>query len=224
MSLVMAPLKHFGRATARRVLDRAQRRGHASAMRAFLATAAVLTAFAIVACRPAHLRVKEYVYPAWGFKASFQTPPETKEEPAAADGSTLHNFLAEAHTHNHDFFVAAFDVRRDNPGVDAFADSVGPAFAKAIGGEAEGHTYVATFEDLMGREIPIDKDGKPFATMRVFQAGGRYYEVVAVSNYGPSDPAVNDFLYSFHAIDAKGAVTNDIEPAAPAANAASPSR
>jgi hypothetical protein len=29
---------------------------------------------------------------------------------------------------------------------------------------------------------------------------------------------VDDFLYSFHAIDANGAVTNDIASAAPAAN------
>jgi hypothetical protein len=190
-------------------------------MRALPAAMAILAALTLAACGPAHLRVKAYAYPAWGFKASFQRPPEIKEEPAAADGSTPHNFLAEAHTHNHDFFVAAFDAPGDNKGVDAFADSVGPAFAKAVGGEARGTTYVATFEDLMGREIPIDKDGKPFATMRVFQAGGRYYEVGAVSNYGPSDPAVNDFLYSFHAIDAKGAVTNDIAPAAQGSNAAS---
>ena len=50
----------------------------------------------------------------------------------------------------------------------------------------------------MGREIQVSKDGKPYATMRVFLAGGRFYEVVAVSNYGPSDPASNAFLYSFH--------------------------
>jgi len=182
--------------------------------------AAVLTALALAACKPAHLPVKEYVYPAWGFEASFQAPPATKDDPAGPDGSP-HNFLAEAHTHDYDFVVTAFDARNDQRGVDAFADSVGPGLAKAVGGEAQVKTYVATFENLMGRQILIEKDGKPFATMRVFQAGGRYYEVVAVSNYGPSDPAVDDFLYSFHALDANGAVTNDIAPAAPAANAPS---
>jgi len=184
-------------------------------MRALPAAAVILTALAIAACRPAHLRVKEYVYPAWGFKASFQTPPVIKDEPASADGSTPHNFLAEAHTHNHDFAVTACDCF-GHTDLDALSNDLGSRLATGMGGQMEGKTYVATFEDLMGREIQFNKDGKPYATVRVFQAGGRSYQVLAVSNYGPSDPAVDDFLYSFHAIDAKGAVTNDIAPAAQA--------
>jgi hypothetical protein len=201
-------------------LDRAAATDQARSMRALPAAAVVLTALVLSACRPAHLPVKEYVYPAWGFKASFQTAPVTKDEPGA--GSSPHNFLAEAHTHDYDFVVTAFDAPDGRPDLDTFADGVGPSLAKAMGGEAQVKTYVATFENLMGRQIQIDKDGKPFATMRVFQTGGRLYEVLAVSNLGPSDPAVDDFLYSFHAIDPSGAVTNGIAPAAPAANAPSP--
>ena len=144
-----------------------------------------------------------------------------KDEPASADGSTPHNFLAEAHTHDYDFVVTAFDVSQSHPDLDTLSDDLGSRLAKALGGQVEGKTYVATFENLMGRETQISKDGKPFATMRVFEAGGRFYEVVAVSNYGPSDPAAVDFLYSFHALDAHGDVTNDIAPPATASNAPS---
>jgi hypothetical protein len=189
-------------------------------MRVFPVTAVILTAFAIAACKPAPLPVKEYVYPSWGFKASFQTPPAITDQPASADGSTPHNFLAEAHTHDYDFVVTAFDVSAQ-PDIDTLSDDLGSRLAKYVGGQVAGKTYVATFENLMGREIQISKDGKPFATMRVFVAGDRFYQVVAVSNFGPSDPAVDDFLYSFHALDAHGHVTNDSAPAAPASNAPS---
>jgi hypothetical protein len=57
-------------------------------MRLFRLAGVILTAFALAACKPAPLPVKEYVYPSWGFKASFQTPPAIKDEPASADGST----------------------------------------------------------------------------------------------------------------------------------------
>lgn len=184
--------------------------------------AAVLAALAVAACGPGPIRVKEYDYPAWGFKASFQAPPAITEEPASADGKTPHNILAEAHSHNHDFVVTACECPQLPTDLDALSDYLGQHFAKGVGGEVASTTYVATFEDLMGREIRINKDGKPFATIRAFVAGGRSYQVIAVSNYGPSDPAVNDFLYSFHVLDAQGHVTNDIAPAAPPSNTAPP--
>jgi hypothetical protein len=190
-------------------------------MRVSPVVAVILTAFAIAACRPARLPVKEYVYPSWGFKASFQTPPVIKDEPASADGSTPHNFLAEAHTHDDDFVVTACECSQAPTDLDGLSDYLGAHFAKGVGGQVEGKTYVATFENLMGREVQISKGGKPFATLRVFAVGGRSYQVVAISNYGPSDPAVSDFLYSFHALDAHGDVTNDIAPAASASNAPS---
>jgi hypothetical protein len=187
-------------------------------MRVFPVAAVILTAFAIAACKPAPLPVKQYAYPSWGFKASFQTQPVIKDEPASADGSTPHNFLAEAHTHDYDFVVTAFNVAQSPSDLDTLSDDLGSRLAKASGRQVEGTTYVATFENLMGREIQVSKDGKSFATMRVFVAGNRFYEVYAASNHGPSDPAVVDFLYSFHALDAHGDVTNDIAPAAPASN------
>ena len=182
-------------------------------MRLFRLAGVILTAFALAACKPAPLPVKEYVYPSWGFKASFQTPPAIKDEPASADGSTPRTFLAEAHTHDYDFVVTAFDIAQAHPDLDALSDDLGSRLAKALGAQVDGKTYVATFENLMGREIQFSKGGLPFATMRVFVAGGRFYQVVALSNFGPSDPAVSDFLYSFHALDAHGDVTNDIAPA-----------
>jgi hypothetical protein len=190
-------------------------------MRVSSVAAVTLTAFAIAACRPARLPAKEYVYPSWGFKASFQTQPVIKDEPASADGSTPHNFLAEAHTHDDDFVVTACECSQSPTDVDGLSDYLGSHFAKGVGGQVASKTYVATFENLFGREIQISKDGKPFATLRVFAVGGRSYQVIAVSNYGPSDPAVVRFLYSFHALDANGDVTNNIAPAAPASNAPS---
>jgi hypothetical protein len=175
--------------------------------------AVVLAAFAVAACKPTRLPVKEYAYPAWGFKASFQTQPVIKDEPASADGTTPHNFLAEAHTHDDDFVVTACDCSQNPADIDGLSDYLGQHFATGVGGKVEGKTWVATFENLMGREIRISKDGKPYATIRVFAAGNRSYQVIAVSNYGPSDRAVIRFLYSFHALDAHGDVTNDIAPA-----------
>jgi len=189
-------------------------------MRHLTLLAICAAALALAGCGGHPIRTKEYVYPAWGFKASFNVPPETKDTPAAADG-TPHSFLAEAHTPNHDFVVTAFDAAPGHD-LDSFGDSASASLAKAMGGVVQGQTYVATFEDLMGREYRIDKAGKPFATLRVFNVGDRFYEVLAVSIYGPSDPAVSDFLYSFHALDAKGDVTNGLSPTAPASNGPAP--
>ena len=189
-------------------------------MRRLTLLAVCVAALALAGCGH-RIKTKEYVYPAWGFKVSFNVPPETKDTPAAADG-TPHSFLAEAHTHNHDFVVTAFDIPPPHGDLDGFGDSTSAYIAKHQGGQVQGQTYVATFEDLMGREFRIDKNGRPYATMRVFQVGDRFYEVIAVSAHGPSDPAVSDFLYSFHALDAKGEVTNGLSPAAPASNGAAP--
>jgi hypothetical protein len=174
-------------------------------MRRLLILPLVALALCLGACRQ---RVKEYDYPAWGFRISFASPPEVEDKAALPDG-TPHSFTADLDSGVRDFAIEANDApgTRD---IDQLVDAMIPLMLKGIPkGEVTSHTYAATIEGLMGRQLDISVGGKPIYRVHVFLAGGRLYTIVAKSALGVDDPAVDQFLYSFHTL-----------PGAPAANAA----
>jgi hypothetical protein len=175
----------------------------------------VATALALAACKPAP-PFKEYPYPAWGFVARFWGPPQVVEAPPGP--GKPHSLLLESKEGGRDFVVSVGEGVR--PGVDI--DQIGPDYAqraaKAMGGEVGIETYASTGEGVLGREYPITKDGKPYATIRAFVANGRFYEIGAQSPLGPDDPAVKGFLETFRITSAPPAVPPP--PANGATNAA----
>ncbi|HXQ17276.1 MAG TPA: hypothetical protein VN814_21880 [Caulobacteraceae bacterium] len=177
-------------------------------MRATTAVAAGLVLLSLAACaRPP----KEYDYPAWGFAASFQAPPKLTETPAAPDGSRGHSLLVASNSGLYDFEVFALEAPPPAKSIDEFTDAAAPVVAKSLGDEVGPTTYVATVQltnQAMGREVQITKDGRPVFAMRVYQAGGRYYQVIARAPLGPTDPAAVAFLDSFKIIPATSGATN----------------
>jgi hypothetical protein len=179
---------------------------------AAVAVAAGLVALSLASCSPPP---KQYDYPAWGFSAAFPDPPKLTETPAAPDGSQGHSLLVASDTNLHQFEVYTIEQPTPGQSIDEFADAAGPIVAHSLGGEVESHTYVATVQltdQAMGREILIIKHDKPLVKMRVYIVGAKYYQIVARSAFGPSDPAAVAFLDSFK-----------ILPAAPGAGNAAPS-
>jgi hypothetical protein len=167
-------------------------------MRDIVAVAAGLVALSLVSCAPPP---KQYRYPAWGFSASFQAPPKVTETPA--EGSTLHSLSAEVDSGLDDFVVFVFDAPQPIKPIDEFTNAAAPIVARTLGGAVGPKTYVATVQltdQAIGREVQIIKAGRPFAVMRVYQAAGRFYEVAARSQLGPTDPAAVAFLDSFKII------------------------
>jgi hypothetical protein len=174
--------------------------------------AAGLAALSLASCSPPP---KEYDYPAWGFSASFPGPPKLTETAAAADGSAGHSLLVASDTDLHQFEVFAIEQPSAGQSIDEFADAAGPTVAHSVGGEVESHTYVATVQltdQAMGREILITKHDRPLVKMRVYVVGGRYYQIVARSRFGPSDPAAVAFLDSFKILPTAPAAANATPP------------
>jgi hypothetical protein len=182
-------------------------------MRAPRAVAALLAATALASCMPGPPATKDYAYPAWGFKAAFQAPPTETAQPASADGTTPSAYLVEASAGGRDFAVWAADVSKANVTLDELASSASDHVAKGLGATAGIPAYAATGGGVEGREYAFTKDGKWQASMSVFLAGGRFYEVIAKSALGEDDPAVKNFLFSFTPLGG-GPATN----AAPATN------
>jgi hypothetical protein len=164
-------------------------------LRTILTAAALLATLALAACKPP---MKPYDYPQFGFRASFPSPPKITDRPGWPDGSEVHADIVESSGGGRDFAVWVGDVSRANLSIDELTDGAAKHVADGLGGEPGVRTYVATSEGVMGREVPIKKQGAIFVNMRVFLAGGRFYEVVGNSSMGPDDPAVRAFLDSFH--------------------------
>jgi len=178
-------------------------------MRVLLILAATLAAVCLGACKAPPPATKEYAYPAWGFRISFQSPPKVTDAPAQPDG-TPRSFNAEADGGGRDFAINANDAPDNGKTIDALADSAAELIAKELKAETTIKTYAATTEGVMGRQFDVTDGGRPVARVRVFLAGGRFYVLAAKSAYGLEDPAVDDFLYSFHASSA--AATNATQP------------
>jgi hypothetical protein len=157
-------------------------------------------ALTLASCTPPP---KEYDYPAWGFSAAFLAQPKLTETPAAPDGSRGHSLLVASNTGLDDFEVFALEAPPPAKAIDEFTDAAAPVVAKSLGDEVGATTYVATVQltnQAMGREVQITKNGRPVFDMRVYQAGGRYYQVIARGPLGPTDPAAVAFLDSFKII------------------------
>ncbi len=148
------------------------------------------------ACVP-RAPMKQYDYPALGFSVSFPAPPERTDVPATA--SQPAEVLLGAESGPRDFAVSVADVADPSRSLDLLADAAAARMAKGLGGEASDQAYAATPEGLLGRELVIRRSGRSVAKIRIYLAGGRFYILVAKSALGASDPAVDDFLTSFHA-------------------------
>jgi hypothetical protein len=163
-----------------------------------IAVAVVLASASLAACKPAVAPTKEYAYPAWGFKASF--PAQPKETDTPVQGDKPHGFLAEYQDGSHDFAVLTVDTSRPPTDLDEMADAAAGFLAQSSGSVAGVKAYAATSDGVDGREVALTKGGRTIATLRFFVAGGRFYQVAARSILGGDDPAVKDFLFSFHAL------------------------
>lgn len=178
-------------------------------MRTLLAPAIILAAAAaLAACKPAAPPAKEYAYPAWGFKAAFPAAPTETNQPGPPDGSAPNADLVEAIGGGRDFAVWAADVSRTGMSLDELGKSAAEHVSQGFSATAGVPAYAATSEGVMGREYQMTKGGQWQATMRVFLVGGRFYEVIGKSALGRDDPALKNFLFSFHATGAAAAATN----------------
>ena len=164
---------------------------------------AALIAIPLAACGPAALATRDYSYPDWGFKAAFPAAPTRTPHAAAADGSAPASELFEAAVGGRDFAVWAADVSKTRMSLDDLAEGGSQHVAQGLAATPGVPAYAATAEGVMGREFSFSKDGRWAASMRVFLAGGRAYEVIGQSVYGQDDPALKDFLFSFHTLGAK---------------------
>jgi hypothetical protein len=142
-------------------------------MRALPTIAAVLAAVALASCTPGTPATKDYAYPAWGFKASFQAPPLVTSDPGTADGSKPPSTTVGVNSGGRDFAVWAADVSKADLSIDDLTSSASDHVSKELGFTPSIPAYAATSEGVEGRELSFTKDGRWQATMRVFVSGGR---------------------------------------------------
>ena len=177
-------------------------------MRIHRPLAAALVLLALAGCdRPP---AKEYDYPAWGFAATFKTPPRVKESPAKADG-TPRGFTVIEDEGADDFSIYVGEVGPTPKTIDQVADIGAPILAKAVGGDVGSRTSVATAPtetQAIGRKVSITRNGQPFLELRIFLVNGRYYQVAGRTSSGPQDPDAQAFLDSFHIIPAPPVAAN----------------
>jgi hypothetical protein len=173
-----------------------------------LPAALVLAAVAVAACKPAAPPTREYAYPAWGFKASFPAPPTETNQPGSRENLTPNAYLVEANADGRDFAVWAADISKATLSLDDLASATSENIGKGLNATPSIPTYAATSEGAMGREFSFTQNGRWQATVRVFVSGGRAYQVIAKSALGQDDPAVSDFLFSFHTLGGAPAATN----------------
>jgi hypothetical protein len=181
------------------------------------AVAVILATSVLAACKPAQAPTKAYAYPAWGFEASFPAPPKETDTPA--EGDNPHAFLTEYQDGSHDFLVWTADVSQKQPDIDQMADAASSILAQQTGSVAGVKAYTATGDGVDGREVSFTKDGRTVATLRFFLVGGRLYQVAARSILGGDDPAVKDFLSSFHTLGGAPAEGSAAPPTNAVANA-----
>jgi hypothetical protein len=172
-----------------------------------VAAAILLAALALAACKFAP-PTKPYAYPAWGFDVSFPAAPVETKLPGAPNGATPSADRVEASADGRHFAVWAADVSRTGMALDDLAKAASGFIAKQMKATAGAPAYVATSDGVLGREYQLTSGGKWRATLRVFLAGGRFYEVIGSSPLGQDDPAVKDFLISFHTLGAPAAAGN----------------
>jgi hypothetical protein len=139
---------------------------------------------------------KEYVFPAWGFAASFRGPPKETDYPAAADGSTVHTFAVESSLFGRDNLVNVIDGSGSSKSDDQALADAPPKLAAYVGGTLGPITYAAV-GDVMGREFLINRPGRQAARARIFVANKHLYELVSQSPLGPDDRETGAFLTSF---------------------------
>jgi hypothetical protein len=161
-----------------------------------LAATAVLATIvlALSACAAPPPPWKEYVYPAWGFAASFRTPPKETDNAASADGSRLRSMLLETTVDGHDYVVAVSDASAATKSDDDILRQLPQALAQ--GGKVSTPTYAAT-GSVIGREVIVNPPGQRAHRVRMFMANKRLYQVAGSSVRGTSDPDITHFLDSF---------------------------
>jgi hypothetical protein len=155
---------------------------------------------ALSACKPSGPAAKEYVYPAWGFRASFPMTPVETRQPAPPNGAAPDADLVEGNEGGRSFAVWVADVSRTGMSLDELAKSAADHVAQGLGAKPGIPAYAATSEGVMGREYHLAQAGKWQASMRVYLTGGRFYEVIGKSALGEDDPALKAFLLSFHTL------------------------
>jgi hypothetical protein len=176
------------------------------------ATLAVgLTALVLASCSGS--KPQEYANKAWGFAITFPGQPKVTE--TAAKGAAPASVLAESHVGADDFAVNVIDARSATATPDQLLADAPKVIASGMGVDVGAVTYAAT-DDVTGRQVRLDSDGKPVVLLRIFYAGGRLYEISANSAKGVADPAVSAFLGSFRLLEPPA-------PAAPSANSAAAS-
>jgi hypothetical protein len=158
---------------------------------------ATLLALGLLAACVPRAPMQQYDYPALGFSVSFPAPPDRTDVPATP--SQPAEVLIGATSGPRDFAVSVAPVADPSRDLDSLDEDAAARMAKAMGGEASNLAYAATPEGLLGRELVITKSGQSVAKIRLYVAGGRFYILVAKSALGVGDPAVDDFLTSFHA-------------------------
>jgi hypothetical protein len=172
-------------------------------------------ALSLASCTQAPM--KDYAYPAWGFRASYPAPPKITDTPAAADGSSARTFVAATVTGGRDFGVSVNDASGSTTDIDALTDVLIPMMSKGFDAVAGTRAYVATADGVLGREVVFSKNGRPYIDVRMFLANDKFYAVTASSDLGLDDPALKDFIISFH-------ITGKPSAADPVANATSAPR
>lgn len=134
---------------------------------------------------------KEYVYPAWGFAASFRVPPKVTERPATPDGSIPRNVVVEAVQGGRDMVIMVTDASTTTKSDQQILTEVPEAMARD--GKVGVPTYVAIGQ-VVGREVTFDKPGQSSELVRIFVANHKLYELTAQSPLGTDDTEVTDFL------------------------------
>ena len=140
--------------------------------------------------------LREYVYPAWGYAASFRAQPKETDYPASADGTKRHTFLVESTLAGRDDLVNVVDGSGSPKSEDQALSDAPAALASYVGGTLGPITYVATGK-VVGREFVLNRPGRPPARVRVFVSNQHLYEIIAQSALGPDDPETSSFLSSF---------------------------
>ncbi len=179
-------------------------------MRRLIVLPLLAAALVTTSCGLTKPATKEYAYPDWGFKVSFEAPPQVTNKPETAQEPR--SLVLETDTGGRDFAVDANDAPNVTD-IDQLTDAAIPFMLQDVkGGQVGTRTYVATFEGLMGRQLDITAPGQPTIRVRIFLAGGRAYTLVAKSAFGAEDPAVSDFLYSFHVLPGTPPVVSNATP------------
>ena len=176
----------------------------------YLNLAAVIASASLVAS--CGLPMTTYPYPKYGFTVDFPSAPKMKDRINPQNGA--HITVLESRRLGRDFEITFTDVPpRD---IDALVDDMSRAMVRTVGGQVTYRTECATPEGVFGRELVFSKGGRRAVRARFYLSGARFYMLTAKSVAGlnptpeeesvdpatesgkDEDPAVTDFLSSFH--------------------------